>query len=533
MLVQDLEQLLEMLAPAALAEPWDNTGLLVGERGSRADRILLSLELTEPVLAEALAGGFQAVVTHHPLLFKPLARVTERTARERIVRGLVKNGVALLACHTNLDAAPGGFADILADALGLHDLEPVVTSPAGWSKFVGFVPQDALERVSAAVFAAGAGIIGDYADCAFAAHGEGWFTAGERAHPAVGTVARAERVPEVRWETVVPRGRVGAAAGAYLRSHPYEEPAFDVYPLDDVLGRIGLGRVGVLSPGRPLGDLAAALSRLLSLDRIRYSGDSARIVERVACLPGSGGSLIEQAARVADALVTGDLGYHDAEEAADLGLSLVDVPHEIVEDWAFRRWSMVLRSRAEKMGAEVALSESWRSSWQQAGHAEPIAVNAEKQGVPVRTTSENQVDSVIPGTFVLRVDGGSRGNPGPSAIGVVLENGQGEIVERVGRTIGVTTNNVAEYSALIFGLRLAQSNGVQNLEICSDSELLVKQLKGEYKVRSAGLKDLYEEAVSLMREFSAARIRHVVREENKLADNLVNEALDSEKGSRG
>ena len=530
MLVQDLEQLLEELAPAVLSEPWDNTGLLVGDSGARVDRILLSLELTEPVLAEALAGGFQALVTHHPLLFAPLARVTERSAKERMVRGLVKNDVALLACHTNLDSASGGLAEILADALGLREIEPVVMSPTGWSKFVGFIPRDALGRVSAAVFAAGAGSIGEYADCAFAAEGEGWFTASEQAHPAVGSVAQAERVPEVRWETVVPRGRVGAAVRAYLRSHPYEEPAFDVYPLDDVLGRVGLGRVGVLSAGRSLGEVAADLGRLLASDRIRYSGETTGTVERVACVPGSGGSLIEAVASMADVLVTGDLGYHDAEKAADLGLSLIDVPHEVVEDWAFRKWADVLRSRLESMGAEVFLSRSWRSTWQQPRPAQASAIDAQRRGVPVPKTSAKQ--GTAPGTYVLRVDGGSRGNPGPSAIGVVLENAEGEIVERVGRTIGVTTNNVAEYTALVTGLRLAQRNGVQTLEIRSDSELLVKQLKGEYKVRSAGLRDLYEEAIELMREFAAARIRHVVREENKVADKLVNEALDSEKGAR-
>ena len=532
MLVQDLEQLLEELAPAVLSEPWDHIGLLVGDGSARVDRILLSLELTEPVLAEALTGGFQAVVTHHPLLFAPLARVTERSARERMVRGLVKNDVALLACHTNLDSASGGLAEILADALGLQEIEPVVMSPAGWSKFVGFIPRDAVGRVSAAVFAAGAGTIGEYADCAFAAEGKGWFTASEQAHPAVGSVAQAERVPEVRWETVVPRGRVGAAVRAYLRSHPYEEPAFDVYPLDDVLGRVGLGRAGVLPAGRSLGEVAADLGRLLASDRIRYSGEPTGAVERVACVPGSGGSLIGAAAQMADVLVTGDLGYHDAEKAADLGLSLIDVPHEVVEDWAFRKWADVLRSRLESMGVEIFLSRSWRSPWHQPRPAQATAIDAERRGVPVPKTSANQGASVTVDTYVLRVDGGSRGNPGPSAIGVVLENAKGELVERVGRTIGVTTNNVAEYTALVTGLRLAHRNGVQTLEIRSDSELLVKQLKGEYKVRSAGLKDLYEEAVSLMREFSAARIRHVVREENKVADKLVNEALDSEKGAR-
>ena len=526
MLVRELEELLEALAPTALTEPWDNTGLLVGDRSCPVEKVLVSLDLTESVLAEALAGGFQAIVSHHPLLFTPLTHITEWSARERMVLGLAKGGVALFACHTNLDAAPGGLAEIFARALGLRELEPVTMTAAGWKKFVGFVPQDALGRVSAAVFAAGAGRIGEYADCAFAANGEGWFRAGEGAHPTVGDLGRSERVPEVRWETVVPQDRVGEVVRAYLRAHPYEEPAFDMYPVDDVIARGGIGRVGALSPPRSLRRLAGDVGGLLGTHRVQHTGDPASMVERVACIPGSGGSLLEQAAQVAGVLVTGDLGYHDAEKASNLGVSLVNAPHELVEDWALRRWAVVLGSRLQPMGVEVVTSKAWRSPWHELNEreTEEAVVVDDKSSGEVRVTA-------APGgaarrTFVLRVDGGSRGNPGRSAIGVILEDESGEVVERFGRAIGIATNNVAEYSALIAGLQLALRHGVQALDIRSDSELLVKQVKGEYKVRNAGLRDLYDEAIALLREFPATRVRHVPREENVAADKLVNEALD-------
>ncbi|HEY5527835.1 MAG TPA: Nif3-like dinuclear metal center hexameric protein [Thermoleophilia bacterium] len=523
MLVEDLEQVLERLVPPHLAEPWDNCGLLVGDPRSEVKNVLAALELTESVASEALAGGFEAIITHHPLLFSPLRRVTELRPAERLVRRLVKADVALFACHTNLDAAQGGLADILAKALGLSDVRPLVMAASGWSKFVGFVPEDALERVSRAVFAAGAGGIGEYSDCAFAARGEGWFTAGLRAHPVIGHIATPERVPEVRWETVVPRQCVGAVIHAFLESHPYEEPAFDVYPVESVVPGAGLGRLGALHAPRSLHDLAADVSLLLGAGRARYAGDPERYVTRVACVPGSGASLVESAAATADVLISGDFKYHDAEKASSLGLALVDVPHELVEDWAFRQWLGSLREVLAESGVQVAASESWRSPWHEVAPA-----NTEPEEAALAQKPERVAKPPERGTLVLRVDGGSRGNPGRSAIGVVLETEDGQLIESFGRPIGVATNNVAEYSALIAGLQLANWHGARILEVRSDSELLVKQLNGEYKVRNAGLKDLYDEAIELLEEFSVTRMRHVPREENSAADKLVNEALDAE-----
>ena len=272
MLVADLLSAIERLAPAHLAQPWDNSGLLVGDRAAPVHRVLAALELTEAVLAEAVAGGFDTVLTHHPLLFAPVRSLVDSHPKERLLRGLVQNHITLIACHTNLDAAPGGMADIAAEALGLRDVSPLEQASAGWVKFVGFVPAEALDKVAAAVFAAGAGGIGDYSECAFAGQGTGWFTPGVDSHPAVGEVAKPARVPEVRWETVAPKERAAAVVSAFVAAHPYEEPAFDLYPVEDVLPLVGLGRVGDLPAKMTVEALAKRVAQVFepALGRLEW-----------------------------------------------------------------------------------------------------------------------------------------------------------------------------------------------------------------------------------------------------------------------
>jgi dinuclear metal center YbgI/SA1388 family protein len=520
MLVADLEAVLERLAPRELAEPGDNVGLLVGDRQAPARRVLAALELTEDVLAEAAATGCDTIVTHHPFLFAPLSSVVESRPRERLVRELVRRGINLFACHTNLDSAEGGIGAIAAQALGLKDAVPLRRSPAGWAKFVGFIPPEAAEKVAEAVFAAGAGGIGDYSGCAFAAEGRGWFTPGAGAHPAVGRLTIPERTPEVRWETVVPRGRLGAVIAAYLAAHPYEEPAFDVHPVEDVLTRTGLGRSGTLAEAATLSDLAAKVKRLFEVSVCTWAGDGDRLVRRVAVVPGSGRSLMPDAVGH-DVLITGDLGYHEADRAAEMGLAVIDAPHGELEWWCMKRWIVALREELTGNGVEVVTSKTWRSPWD-AVPGNPAQTELFDAAQMAAATPAPEV----PRRLRLRVDGGSRGNPGPGAVGVVLEDLDGRIVEEFGRVIGVCTNNVAEYSALLAGLELAAGLGVEELEILADSELLVKQVRGEYKVKNEGLKPLHEEASRRLRGFRRVVIRHVPRGQNAEADRMVNKALD-------
>jgi dinuclear metal center YbgI/SA1388 family protein len=546
-LVEDLEQVLERLAPRAYAEAWDNSGRLVGRRGSLVERVLLALDLTEEVVVEATNDGFQAILTHHPLIFAPLRRVTDQDRLGLLVTQLINADITLVAAHTNLDSAPGGLNDIATEALGLLDTRPLVPAQAGWKKLVGFVPPSTLEDVSRAVFDAGAGTIGAYRECAFATDGHGTFLPSEGAHPQVGRVGRTEQVEEARWETVVPASRVAACVRAYVDAHPYEEPAFDVYPLEDVAIRGGMGRVGSPAVRLSLVSLAETVAECFGLPRVTYAGDPERLIDRVALVTGSGGGLIEEASAVADVLITGDLRYHDADRAADLGMALIVVPHDHLESWALRRWAPTLREALKPWGVEVAYSKNGRSPWRQA-HAVVRSKNGQtldeddrvvrlfdlqeayegSEGAEVTTPvpAKEATQEADPETYVLRVDGGSRGNPGPSAIGVVLEDAQGNVVEELGARIGHATNNVAEYQALLTGVETALDRGVRRLRILSDSLLLVRQLRQEYKVKNEGLKGLYFQARALISQFERVEIAHVPREQNTAADALVNMALD-------
>lgn len=526
MLVEELEQVLDTLAPFATAEPWDNVGLLVGRRGVEVRKVLVALDLTEDVVVEAVTGGYQAVITHHPLLFSPIKSVTDRNRVGVLVTQLIAADIVLFALHTNLDGAQGGLCEQVALELGLIDPVPVVRARIGWKKLVGFVPPEAMDAVAAACFEAGAGAMGNYSECAFATQGAGTFLPQEGARPTIGRVGRRESVAEVRWETVVPERLVASVVQAFIGAHPYEEPAFDVYPVEDVAVRLGQGRVGRLRVSVPLISLVETTAELLEMPEISYVGPPDRMIDRVAVVTGSGGSLMAEAAGCADLLITGDLRYHDAERAEDLCLSLICAPHYQLESWALRRWAAVLAAELEPQRVTVDFADACKSPWRTA--LRPSCAKPAAGELPLFSVeggdelSPEEEDRVL----VLHVDGGSRGNPGPSAIGVVVEDVEGNVLEEVAARIGTTTNNVAEYQALITGLETALDRGARRVRIMSDSELLVRQMRQEYRVRDPQLKELYMAAVALVRRFARVEIKHVPRTENSAADALVNKALD-------
>ncbi|MGI5939313.1 MAG: Nif3-like dinuclear metal center hexameric protein [Thermoleophilia bacterium] len=543
MFIADLEGVLDSLAPWSLAESWDNVGLQVGDRGAAVRRILIALDLTPQVLDEAVAGAFDTIVTHHPVFFTPVSTLVDSRPRERLLRRVVMAGINVFACHTNLDAAPGGLADVASEALGLRGVKPLQPASAGWYKLVGFVPPESIELVAAAVFAAGAGVIGAYSGCAFALHGQGWFTPGPGSSPTIGHLQVPERTGEVRWETVVPRARLSAVMQAYVDAHPYDEPAFDIYPVDDVLTHAGLGRVGELACSESVKTFAGRIAGWLGLPSVAWSGDGDRQVRRVAVVPGSGRSLIDKAAQRADVLVTGDVGYHDAQRAEEAGLTLIAAPHEDLEWQALSLWSSALSESLAGVGVEVMLSSRWCSPWGRGeGSTMMPAASSSVAAVPCGAVPDfaatppdsaaTPPDGRARTRARLRVDGGARGNPGPGAIGLVLESEDGTPLEKIGRAIGVTTNNVAEYRALLAGLDVAKQHEIVDLEVFSDSELLVKQIRGDYQVKSEKLRPLYDELVVRLRDFQHVTINHVGRSENTEADNLVNQALDEIEAGR-
>ncbi len=546
--VRDVARVVDSLAPFDLAEPWDRVGLQVGSPGAPVTGVLVALEADAAALAAARRTGCSLLLAHHPLLFAPLERLTDASVAGALALRAARDDTAVLIAHTNLDKARGGLGDVFAAMLGLEDVRPLAPAPMDWCKLVGFVPEDAAPDVRAAVFAVGGGRIGAYEHCSFATLGEGTFLGGEGASPVVGEPGRDEAVRELRLEIVFPRRLRRDVVDAYVAAHPYDEPAFDVYVVDDEVASLGLGRVGDLPRPQVLSQFAADLAAQLRLPALRVSAGPERELRRIACVPGSGASLIDAAAAAADVLVTGDVKYHEARHAHDLGLGLVDVPHDVVEDVALARWAQTLSDALAREGVRVEVHRADRPVWATSSGEEPAPpprpalrlVHSDE--MPDGSSDDAEADHPgaagdVAGQPVhpanrddmrhhLYTDGGARGNPGPAGIGARLLTADGALVDELSDVIGDATNNVAEYQALLAGLELALDRGVERLTVFLDSELVVRQLTGRYRVKNTDLKALHAEAARRLHGFREVDVKHVPREQNAEADRLVNEALD-------
>ncbi len=326
---RDVIAYLDELFPPNLAEDWDHSGLQVGDLSLPCRRVLVSLDL-ELGLVDRLQG-VDLLITHHPLLFRPVREIRPETPQGRKIAALLREGTACYAVHTPYDAAREGMGDRLAGILGIRGAEPL--APRGkLYKLVVFVPPEAVEDVAGAVFAAGAGKIGRYGRCSFRAEGIGTFLPEEGTRPYIGEVGVEERVREIRLETIVPAERLQKVIGAMLSAHPYEEVAYDVYPLEIRDRRHGLGRVGTLPEPARAGEVIGRFAEAIDARNPTIYGDVGRTVEKVAVCGGSGGALWQDAlASGAQLFLTGEVGYHEGLAAAEAGLTVAALGHRETE----------------------------------------------------------------------------------------------------------------------------------------------------------------------------------------------------------
>ncbi|GAC1447188.1 MAG: Nif3-like dinuclear metal center hexameric protein [Desulfuromonadaceae bacterium] len=324
----DIVGIINKIAPVALAEAWDNPGLQIGDPAARVARVMVALEPAPDVIDSAITASCQLLVTHHPLIFKPLKSISTATPHGAIIQKAIKGGLSILSLHTNYDIASGGLNDLLASKIGLSSCVPLkVTTACDLVKLVVFVPVDHLEQLRSALFPFIA-TQEKYRDCSFAAGGIGTFTPLEGAEPFIGIVGELAKVHEERLELLILRSYLPRAVKTLLAAHPYEEPAFDIYPLLNDGEKLGLGRIGRLPEPLKLAEYVGQLRKILSAPALRYVGDPAARISKVALCSGSGASLLHDAARSgADVLVTGDVKYHEARDAEDLGLALIDAGH--------------------------------------------------------------------------------------------------------------------------------------------------------------------------------------------------------------
>jgi len=345
----DVVEVLDEAYPPRLAQPWDSVGLVCGDPDDVLDSVTVAVDATPAVVDEIPENGL--LLAHHPLLLRGVDTVAASTPKGALVHRLIRTGRSLFTAHTNADSASPGVSDALAHAVGLTVeavLEPL-TAAADLDKWVVYVPRENAEAVQAAVFAAGAGHIGDYSHCSWSVSGIGQFLPQEGASPAVGSVGTVERVAEDRFEVVAPaRARSGVLA-AMRAAHPYEEPAFDIFALLPPPSDAGLGRIGTLARPEPLRSFVSRVGAALPQTSwgVRAAGDPDMLVSRVAVCGGAGDSLLAAAAGAdVQAYVTADLRHHPADEHRRASnVALVDVAHWASEFPWCEQAADILRSR--------------------------------------------------------------------------------------------------------------------------------------------------------------------------------------------
>ncbi len=354
MKISEVAALLEEIAPSAYAETWDNVGLLVGDADGACRKILLCIDLTAEVLEEARRLKATLIVAYHPVIFKPIARVTAQATP--VIYEALRAGVAIYSVHTAFDSATGGANDALADALGMGARRRPLESRCeeGSFKLAVYMPQGDVAAVSAAAFGAGAGKIGNYSECAFRYSGTGTFKGGQGTHPSVGQSLRHEEVAEVCWETVCPRHLLALVLSAIRSAHSYEEPAIDVVPLAAAPADVGLGRVGELEKPATLGAMIKRIAKVcsvkhVSLARPRGVTDNKQI-RKLAVGVGSCGDLYGRAAAMkADLYVTGELRHHNALAAVAAGLTVACVGHSNSERLTLKALAKSLKKAAPRL----------------------------------------------------------------------------------------------------------------------------------------------------------------------------------------
>lgn len=354
----EIIQVFEQFSPKGYAMEGDKIGLQVGRLNGKVDRVMIALDVLDEVIDEAIEKKVQLIIAHHPIIYRPLQKLTTDTLPGKLFEKLLKHDISVYAAHTNLDVATGGVNDMLAGALGLKNAEVLVpTYETKLKKLVVFVPAEHANDVREALGKAGAGAIGNYSHCSFSTKGSGRFLPGENTNPFVGEQGKLETVDEVRLETIVPEVLLKKAVTAMLKAHPYEEVAYDVYPVENQGEVLGLGRIGEVEEMN-MEQFAEKVKTALDVDRVRVVGDLNSRVKKVAVLGGDGNKYWSQAKyKGADVYVTGDIYYHTAHDAMMQGLNLIDPGHN-VEKIMKKGVAGILTEKCKQAGFDVAVIPS-------------------------------------------------------------------------------------------------------------------------------------------------------------------------------
>jgi dinuclear metal center YbgI/SA1388 family protein len=334
MKIREFIKPLEEFAPVYLQEDYDNSGLLIGNPDHEVSKVLITLDITEEIMQEAIRKKCDLIISHHPLIFKGLKSITGKNATERMVQTAIENKIAIYAMHTNLDNVDQGVNEILSDKLGLVNRKILSPKKDLLRKIITFCPFDYAEKVRKALFDAGAGHIGNYDSCSFNTPGTGSFRGLENTNPFAGEKGTLHYENEIRIETIFPIYLEESILNALFSAHPYEEVAYDIYKLENKFNRVGAGMIGELEHETEEAEFLALLKKIIKTGCIKHSHLTGKKVKRVAVCGGSGSFLINDALKSgADAFITGDIRYHDFFEGED-NMLIADVGHYESEQFA-------------------------------------------------------------------------------------------------------------------------------------------------------------------------------------------------------
>jgi dinuclear metal center YbgI/SA1388 family protein len=346
--VNDIISAFEDWAPKWAAWEKDNVGLQIGNRLQNVTKVLITLDVTKQIVAEAISKKAELIISHHPLLFRPPSSITTSDTIGEIILQLAEHKISLFSAHTNLDSTQGGVSFALAEALGLKNIRFLSPLKNSLSKIIVFIPEGHVERVMQAMTQAGAGIIGKYTSCSFGNKGIGSFHGASSSNPSIGKRKRLEYVNETRLEMIAPRGQLSGVIAAMKAVHPYEEVAYDIYNIENPNPNFGMGAFGVLPRAQLLGTFLKSVKRTLGSRALRFTGKATNKVQNIAVCGGGGSDLLSDAIAIkADVLITADIKYHAFHTAAGR-IALVDAGHWETEQVVLKPIEDRIRSIAKK-----------------------------------------------------------------------------------------------------------------------------------------------------------------------------------------
>ncbi len=353
--VSDITSIIEAHYPLYLAEDWDNSGLQIGSYKNKVTKAIIALDFDSDVLKMAIDINAELIITHHPMFMKGIKSINYDLLSGSNIKSIINNDITVYSAHTNLDKGINGLNDWLATTIGLKEIELLDNNYEDTLlKLVIYVPVSHLEEVRSAVNNAGSGNIGNYSDCSFRNLGIGTFKPSDNTNPFIGKSGHLEEVDEYRLETVVYKSNLSKVLQAMYDSHPYEEVAYDLYELHNTGKSYSLGRTGILSNELTLQEFAGQVKSKLNIDSLRVVGDLAKRIKTVAVVGGSGASLIPKVInKNVDILITGDVKYHEARDAENNGLAIIDAGHQGTEE-LMTYWLLdLLRASCKKQAINV------------------------------------------------------------------------------------------------------------------------------------------------------------------------------------